>query len=172
MVVKVIENNDGLIYGISAVIAVVLIFLTGFDAIVKGSKITREERMRQKSYSTFPFLPYQRATPTLVPYNLNTTTPQTFTFPTPTDVPVTINYASCFDSDASSGGEDQKYSKGFVSSPVGGPNVVTQYDKCTGGGTQVFETNCVPTSDGSPSLVTGTLVYSCPNGCVDGACVR
>lgn len=48
----------------------------------------------------------------------------------------------------------------------------TVYDECTGSNLQVQEMWCYESPAGTGNYVQGNMVYTCPKGCLDGACIR
>ena len=75
---------------------------------------------------------------------------------------------SCTDSD----GSDIKtspYTKGYVTGKNANGVSYKYYDECSGSGLQINEMWCYEFGDGKEF---GKLVYTCPNGCVDGACKK
>jgi len=51
-------------------------------------------------------------------------------------------------------------------------NLSTVLDYCTGSKLQVNKNWCYESPLGSGNYVDGDIVFDCPNGCVDGACVK
>lgn len=79
--------------------------------------------------------------------------------------------SSCIDSDVNEKPDDI-YIKGSVSYTDNNGVATTVYDECTGSKQQVNEMWCYESPSGSGNYVQGRMVSDCPNGCLDGACIK
>lgn len=79
--------------------------------------------------------------------------------------------STCVDSDVNEKPNDI-YIKGTVTytNENGVETVVS--DECTGSKVQVNEMWCYESPAGSGNYVQGKMVYDCPKGCLDGACIK
>jgi hypothetical protein len=83
----------------------------------------------------------------------------------------TCVHSSCVDSDVNEKPNDI-YIKGNVTvTDVNGVST-SVYDECSGSKQQVNEMWCYESPSGSGNYVQGKMVYECPNGCLDGACIK
>jgi len=78
---------------------------------------------------------------------------------------------SCVDSDINEKPDDI-FIKGSVTYTNKEGVTNTVYDECNGSKTQVNEMWCYESPKGSGNYVQGNMVYNCPKGCFDGACIR
>lgn len=78
---------------------------------------------------------------------------------------------TCVDSDVNEKPNDI-YIKGKVTytNEQGVSTVVN--DECTGSNLQLHELWCYEMPEGSGNYVQGDMVYDCPRGCLDGACIK
>ena len=79
--------------------------------------------------------------------------------------------ASCVDSDVNEKPNDI-YIKGSVTYSDQNGIATTVYDECSGTNQQVNELWCYESPKGSGNYVQGRMVYDCPKGCLDGACLK
>lgn len=79
--------------------------------------------------------------------------------------------SSCVDSDVNEKPSDI-YIKGSVAFTDENSISSTVYDECTGSKQQVNEMWCYENLSGSGNYVQGKMVYDCPKGCLDGACIK
>lgn len=79
--------------------------------------------------------------------------------------------STCVDSDVNEKPKDI-YIKGYVTTTDENGISSTVYDECTDSKRQVNEMWCYESPAGSGNYVQGRLVYNCPRGCLDGACIK
>jgi len=79
--------------------------------------------------------------------------------------------SSCVDSDVNEKPDDI-YIKGNVTYTDENGVATIVNDECIGSKEQVNEMWCYESPQGSGNYVQGRMIYDCPNGCLDGACVR
>ncbi len=78
--------------------------------------------------------------------------------------------STCVDSDVNEKPDDI-YIKGSVVYTDENGVETEVYDECTGSKIQVNEMWCYESPAGSGNFVQGKMVYDCPGGCLDGACI-
>jgi len=78
---------------------------------------------------------------------------------------------TCVDSDVNEKPDDI-YIKGSVTYTDENGISTTIYDECTGSKIQVNEMWCYESPQGSTNYVQGRMIYNCPKGCLDGACIK
>lgn len=79
--------------------------------------------------------------------------------------------SACVDSDVNQKPDDI-YIKGNVTYTDKNGVSTTVYDECTGSKQQVNEMWCYESPSGSGNYVQGSMISNCPNGCLDGACIK
>jgi hypothetical protein len=79
--------------------------------------------------------------------------------------------STCIDSDVNEKPNDI-YIKGSVTYTDQNGIATTVYDECSGTNLQVNELWCYESPKGSGNYVQGRMVYDCPKGCLDGACLK
>lgn len=79
--------------------------------------------------------------------------------------------STCVDSDVNEKPNDI-YVKGSVTYTNESGVETVVYDECTGSKAQVNEMWCYESPAGSGNYVQGKMVYNCPKGCLDGACIK
>lgn len=75
----------------------------------------------------------------------------------------------CTDSDE--GVSKPIYVQGLVIYRDSRGDIKTRYDECTGSKKQVLEMQCIENPLGSGNYNLAAVVYNCPNGCENGACI-
>ncbi len=79
--------------------------------------------------------------------------------------------SACVDSDVNEKPDDIKI-KGTVTYTDENGVATTVSDECTGSKLQVNEMWCYESPAGSGNYVQGSMITNCPNGCLDGACIK
>ncbi|MBP9781497.1 hypothetical protein KBC89_02475 [Candidatus Woesebacteria bacterium] len=79
--------------------------------------------------------------------------------------------SACVDSDVNEKPDDIKI-KGTVTYTDENGVATTVSDECTGSKLQVNEMWCYESPAGSGNYVQGKMIYDCPNGCLNGACIK
>ena len=82
-----------------------------------------------------------------------------------------VEKLSCVDSDVNDKPDDILI-KGSVTYIDKSGKEVEVFDECSGSKLQVNEMWCYESPAGSGNFVSGKMVYDCPEGCLDGACIK